>query len=112
VAFFEEIAPEEQRIWPERDSLNIVKGFIGSYANAILSVQKSRLQEFSNDILNLKDNQKSLTSFYKKYLVSRHNPFFWDYYDNMMAHAVVKDATKQSDRFEGSVIDLNRYINN
>jgi hypothetical protein len=76
-----------------------------------MNVPKERLQEFSKDILSLKDNQKSLAKFYKKYLVSRHNPKFWDYYDNMIAHATLVGATPLSDRFEGSVIDLNRYVN-
>ncbi|MGZ3771047.1 MAG: fatty acid cis/trans isomerase [Bdellovibrio sp.] len=111
VAFFEEIAPEKERLWPEKDSVNFVKGFIGSYANAIFSVPVKRLPEFIDDIQNLKSGTTNLKEFYKKFLVSRHNPEFWHYYDNMIYYAKQEGATAQSDKYEGSVIDLNRYIN-
>lgn len=111
VAFFEEIAPEKDRLWQSKDSINIVKGFIGSYANAIFSVDIGRLPEFSNDILDLKSGRITINEFYKKFLVSRHNPNFWKYFDNMSYYAKQEGVTPQSDKFEGSVIDLNRYIN-
>jgi hypothetical protein len=111
VAFFEEISAEADRLWPERDSVNFIKGFVGSYANAIFSVPMRRLPEFVNDISNLKDRTSSLGGFYKEFLVSRHNQNFWKYFDNMNYYARQEGVTPQSDRFEGSVIDLNRYIN-
>lgn len=123
VAFFEEIAPEKERLWPEKDSINIVKGFVGSYANAIFSVNIDRLPEFADNILNLrtiitaqdlinpKNRKLSLDAFYKKFLISRHNPNFWKYFDNMNSYAKQEGITPQSDKYEGSIIDLNRYIN-
>lgn len=111
VAFFEPIAAEKERLWQKKDSLNIVKGFVGSYANAIFRVNIDRLPEFANDILNLKSGKTSLSQFYKKFLVSRHNPNFWRYYDHMNFYAKQEGITPQADRFEGSIIDLNRYIN-
>lgn len=111
VAFFEEIAPEKERLWPEKDSVNMVRGFVGSYANALFSVSIDRLPEFSKDILDLRTDGISIKAFYKKYLVSRHNPNFWKYFDNMNNYAKREGITPQSDKFEGSVVDLNRYIN-
>ena len=110
VAFFEEIVPEKERVWPEKDSLNIVKGFIGSYANAILTVPVNRIPEFVSDILKL-GNDNTINKFYRKYLVSRFNPQFWTFYDNMTAATIKEGSTLQSDRFEGAIIDLNRYTN-
>ncbi|MGZ3774107.1 MAG: fatty acid cis/trans isomerase [Pseudobdellovibrionaceae bacterium] len=111
VAFFEEIAPEKDRLWPTRDSINFIKGFVGSYANAIFSVSINRLPEFAYDILNLQGSDMPLKIFYKKYLVSRHNQNFWKYYDHMNSFAKQNGITPQADKFEGSIIDLNRYIN-
>lgn len=111
VAFFEEIAPEKERLWPEKDSVNILKGFVGSYANAIFRVTIDRLPEFAQDVQNLKSGNLSLDIFYRKFLVSRHNPNFWKYYDHMNFYAKQVGITPQSDKFEGAIIDLNRYIN-
>jgi hypothetical protein len=110
VAFVDALVPDEEILRPEDDSVNVVKGFVGSYANAIFNVPISRVKEFSNDILKLK-NKETLTEFYKKYLVSRHNPNFWNYYDKMISQAKRDGITPVSDKHEGSVIDLNRYIN-
>lgn len=110
VAFFDEIVPESERLWLEKDSINILKGFVGSYANAIFSVPLNRLPEFSNAILDLKD-EASLKAFYKQFLVSRHNPEFWMYFDDMNYFAKQKGITPYSDPYEGSILDLNRYIN-
>ncbi|MGZ3746719.1 MAG: fatty acid cis/trans isomerase, partial [Pseudobdellovibrionaceae bacterium] len=93
VAFFEEIASETDRLWPERDSINFIKGFIGSYANAIFRVPLHRLPEFVKDISELKDAGPSLDGFYKKFLVSRHNPDFWKYYDNLNFYAKQEGIT-------------------
>ncbi len=111
VAFFEQIAPERDRLWPERDSVNFVKGFVGSYANAIYSVPLKRLPEFVGDINSLRDTLASFQKLNKKFLVSRHNPNFWKYFDNMSYFSKQQGITAQSDKFEGSLTDLNRYIN-
>lgn len=111
VAFFEQIAPEKDRLWPELDSVNFVKGFIGSYANAIYSVPVKRLPEFVEAISSLRDNGPTLQKLQRNFLVSRHNPNFWKYFDNMNYYAKQQGITPQSDKYEGSVTDLNRYIN-
>lgn len=110
VAFVDKISPETGRLQPEQDSLNIIDGFIGSYANAIFSVPLSRLSEFAKDILELRDKD-SVKNLYLKFLVSRHNPNFWKYFDNMNYFAKQEGITPYSDRFEGATTDLNRYIN-
>lgn len=110
VAFFDDIAPESTRLWPEKDTLNILPGFIGSYANAIFSVELNKVDDFTHRILALK-NEGNLQQLYDLYLVSRHNKDFWKYWDDLLNQTKSVSSTVFADPYEGSSIDLNRYTN-
>lgn len=111
VSFLEMLVPEKEKLWPEMDSVNFVRGFVGSYANAIYSVPVKRFPEFILAVFSLRDNGPTFQALNKNFLVSRHNPNFWKYFDNMNYYAKQQGITPYSDKYEGAVTDLNRYIN-
>ena len=95
---------EKLRREPEKDTLTIVPGFLGSYPNMFFGVQQLQLEKF---IEQLKHSQTSADSdlFYGLYGIRRTNPEIWQYYDwfNEKYHAGQPENS--------GLFDMNRYEN-
>ncbi len=95
---------ENLRREPEKDTLTVVPGFLGSYPNMFFGVQQAQLAGF---IEHLKHSQTSTDAdlFYGLYGIRRTNPEIWQYYDwfNKKYH----DEQPEN----SGLFDMNRYEN-
>jgi len=93
---------EAKYLNPEKDKVDFIEGFVGSYPNYFFEVDLKDLPDF----LNLLDtytvtpeNMKKLD----KYGVNRAEDNFWDVYDWF------QNAFDESDITNSGLVDLNRY---
>jgi hypothetical protein len=95
---------ENLRREPDKDTLTVVPGFLGSYPNIFFSVSQQQLAGF---IEQLKHSQSSANAdqFYSLYGIRRTNPEIWQHYDwfNKKYH----DEHPEN----WGIFDLNRYEN-
>ena len=95
---------EDQRIRPENDTLSVIPGAASSYANLIIWLEESKLEEFIKSL----EKSKSATSVWKtlkEYGLSRSDKNFWQKYNE------VSRLTKNPETTERGYLDLNRYLN-
>jgi len=94
---------EESRLDSSKDTVNYIKGFVGSYPNMYVEAKQDDLSEFFNLIKNYQDtpsdNKKIL-----KYVINRANPKFWDSFDWF------NGEFKKQDSLNYGLMDLNRYL--
>ncbi|MDP3875444.1 MAG: fatty acid cis/trans isomerase [Methylobacter sp.] len=95
---------ENLRREPEKDTLTVVSGFLGSYPNMFFGVTEAQLPAF---IEQLKHSQSTADSdlFYSTYGIRRSNPEIWDYYDWFNQ----KYQYEQPESW--GLFDMNRYEN-
>ena len=95
---------ENLRREPEKDTLTVVPGFLGSYPNMFFGVQPQQLAGF---IEQLKHSQTSADAdlFYSLYGIRRTNPEIWQYYDWFNK----KHLDGQPEN--AGLFDMNRYEN-
>ncbi|MFI3184465.1 MAG: fatty acid cis/trans isomerase [Methylococcaceae bacterium] len=95
---------ENLRREPEKDTLTVVPGFLGSYPNIFFGVQQQQLSGF---IEQLKHSSTSDDAdfFYSLYGIRRTNPEIWQYYDFFN-----KKYLEQQPEDSG-LFDMNRYEN-
>ncbi|CAA9891257.1 Fatty acid cis/trans isomerase [Candidatus Methylobacter favarea] len=95
---------ENLRREPEQDTLTVVPGFLGSYPNIFLAVQKEQLAPFIEQLQHAKTNA-DLDKFYSQYGIRRTNPEIWQYYDwfNKKYHAEQPE--------NAGLFDMNLYEN-
>lgn len=94
---------ESLRREPEKDTLTIMKGSIGSYPNFFFVVDGAELASFTHDLQAVRSEEGWL-SFIDRYGVRRSDLDFWktaDFFQNA--------AIDQHPR-EGGLLDLNRYV--
>ena len=87
---------------PEKDTIDFVKGYIGSYPNVFSTVEYKDLPDFFDMLKNF-DGSPTYKMKIKKYFVGRNDPAFWETFDWFQ-----KDFEK-SDPIESGLFDLNRY---
>jgi hypothetical protein len=95
---------ESLRREPEQDTLTVVPGFLGSYPNIFLAVQKDHLAEFIEQLQHAKTDT-DLDKFYSQYSIRRTNPEIWQYYDWFNK----KYRSEQPE--SAGLFDMNRYEN-
>ncbi|MDP1709727.1 MAG: fatty acid cis/trans isomerase, partial [Candidatus Komeilibacteria bacterium] len=95
---------ENLRREPEKDTLTVVPGFLGSYPNMFFGVAEAQLATF---IEQLKISRSTTDSdlFYSRYGIRRTNPEIWDYYDWFNR----KYQQEQPENW--GLFDMNRYEN-
>lgn len=98
------IFAENLRHEPEKDTLTVVPGFIGSYPNQFFAVPKQQLPEFVG-YLSHTHSDAELDLFFGKYAVRRTDPKIWPYYDWFN-----KKHQEQSPESAG-LFDISRYVN-
>ena len=93
---------EEKNLNPELDSIDFIKGFIGSYPNYFFDVKLKELPEFLKMMnhFNLKEN--GLEEL-KKFGVNRADDNFWDYFDWFQKRFFEEQP------IQAGLFDLNRY---
>ena len=93
---------EEDRLKPEKDSLDILPGTYGSYPNVFFEVNEVDVPDFFDMLMNYKEEDK-YTNKIRKYAISRSNKKFWDYFD------AFQEAFYKRDPLNAGLYDLNRY---
>lgn len=93
---------ESKRRNPEKDSLSIFPGFVGSYPNYFLYVNFDKLDSFVQDAKAIK-NKDDFRSFQKKWGVSRKDPAIWDHFDWFNRKSILLKP------LDSGVFDLTRY---
>ncbi len=93
---------ESLRREPEKDTLTILPGQIGSYPNFFFVVDDETLRAFVNDLAAIRDNDDWL-AFVTAYGVRRSSPIFWETAD------FFQDAMIRQHPSEAGLLDLNRY---
>lgn len=96
---------ESDRLRPEKDTINLFKGYVGSYPNYFFTVKEENLREFLVDIVNINLWRGSYINFVNKYGVNRMRSDFWEHYD------FFNENFKQNYPLEAGILDLNRYKN-
>lgn len=93
---------EESRLNPTKDDIDFVEGFIGSYPNIFIVVRQNELPDFFDLIQNYEDTPFYKNKF-KKYIINRANPNFWETYDYF------NKEFENSNPLEYGIFDLNKY---
>ena len=87
---------------PKKDTINFVKGYVGSYPNLFASLSYKDLPEFF-DMLHNFDGSAEYQLKFKKFFISRDDPKFWETFDWF------QDDFNKSDPIHAGLLDLNRY---
>jgi len=93
---------EHNRLNPDKDTIDFIKGSVGSYPNMFAVVDYTELPDFFDLMQNFDFTEKYLGKI-KKYLVSRDDKKFWETYDWF------QDNFNKSNPTEAGLYDLNRY---
>ncbi len=95
---------ETARLDSSKDTIDFIKGFVGSYPNYFIEVDVKDASEFFNLLENYKDNKEYYQKF-SKFGIIRSNPLFWEKYDYFQKRFI-------KDNKENGLFDLNRYYFN
>jgi len=98
------IFAESLRREPEKDTLTVVPGFLGSYPNVFFGVQQQQLETFIEQ-LKTSQNDADTDKFYSQYGIRRNNPEIWQYYD--WFNQKYRDEQPET----AGLFDMNRYEN-
>jgi hypothetical protein len=94
---------ESLRREPEKDTLTIMRGQIGSYPNFFFVVDALRLKDFVRDLTAVR-SEKDWRAFAAAYGVRRSSPIFWETAD------FFQDEMTRQHPSEAGLLDLNRYV--
>lgn len=93
---------EVNRLDPGKDTLDFIKGSVGSYPNMFFDVKEEELPDFFDMLKNFQDDDAYLNKL-KKYAISRSDKSFWEYYDWF------QERFDKEDPLNAGLYDLNRY---
>jgi hypothetical protein len=96
---------EQARMVPAEDRLTVLRGFVGSYPNAIFSVSEAELPAFVETVSAM-HAPESYDLLFARFGVSRTSPKFWPVLDS--AH----QAFARDTPLESGLFDLNRLDKN
>lgn len=95
---------EENNRVPENDSLTLVRGVLGSYPAAYLSLKETEIPELVERLRTL-DGEESYVQLLDRFAVRRSSPDFWSFSDK------VHQWYKQDQPVEAGLLDYNRFEN-
>ena len=95
---------ESLRRVPEKDTLTVIPGFLGSYPNFFFAMDKERLGDFV-DALKQAQTQETIDAFYERFGVRRSNPEIWRHVDWF------NEQHRKQNGLRAGLFDLNRYQN-
>lgn len=87
---------------PSKDTIDFVKGSIGSYVNVFVELKADELPDFLQLIKNFNDSEEHHQRA-NEYFISRSDPDFWQSYDWFQAHF------NNAEVINAGLYDLNRY---
>jgi len=93
---------EKNTLDPAKDTIDFLRGSIGSYPNYFLEVDADDVPDFFDMLQNF-DGSREYIAKLEKYGVNRSNPRFWEAYDWFQAKMFEEKP------IEGGLYDLNRY---
>jgi len=98
------IFAENLRREPEKDTLTVVPGFIGSYPNQFFAVPKQQLATFIEHLQHTQTDAE-LNLFFGQYAIRRTNPNIWQTYDWF------NKKYRQQNPESAGLFDISRYQN-
>jgi len=93
---------EQKRLDSSKDTIDIVRGSVGSYPNVFAVVDFKDLPDFYDLMANFEMSEGDEERF-RKYFVSRSDENFWETFDWFQEHF------NRSDPLHSGLYDLNRY---
>ena len=93
---------EEDTLNSQKDTIDFIPGFIGSYPNAFVVVHYQDLHNFF-DIIKKFDGSGAYIKKFEKYYIQRSDKDFWKYYDWF------QDRFDKEEPITSGLFDLNRY---
>lgn len=94
---------EESRLNHDKDTIDFIEGFVGSYPNIFLEVEQKDLPKFFHLIKEFKNTPKEQLAF-REFTINRANEKFWQKYDWF------DKRFKKQDPLQYGIFDLNRYF--
>lgn len=95
---------ESLRYQPEKDSLTIFPGIIGSYPNFMFSINAEEMTSFTNRLLAIEEVDE-FDSLAQRWGIRRTHPDFWS-----ILHSITAWQAERQPR-EAGIFDVNRYEN-
>ncbi len=95
---------EDNNRQPENDTLTLVRGVLGSYPAAYLSLKETEIPELV-ERLKVLDGEESYVQLLDRFGVRRSSPDFWSFSDK------VHEWYKQDQPIEFGLLDYNRFEN-
>ena len=99
-----EIFGEADRRLPQEDAVLISYGLIGAYPSALLRVDRKRLQDFAEQVQELR-SEKDYAYLLDQFGVRRTDPLFWQYSDRLHQWYLTHNP------IDGGILDYNRLEN-
>lgn len=93
------------RLDKSRDTIHVVKGFLGSYPNIYFDVPFRKAPLFFRMLLKSKGKHKGFMKFFATFGVRRSDARLWEMTD------FFDDRFKQDFPIQAGIFDLNRYLN-
>ena len=93
---------EEDSLNSNLDTIDVIKGSVGSYPNVFAIVNYKDLPDFFDVIKNFEDNDEYIKKL-SKYWIQRGDKNFWKTYDWF------QNDFNQEQKSEAGLYDLNRY---
>lgn len=95
---------ESLRYQPEKDSLTIFPGLLGSYPNFLFSLPAQEVPAFVAALERV-DDAGALEAMVVRWGIRRSHPAFWEYFHDLSAYL------REHEPREAGVLDMNRYQN-
>lgn len=93
---------EKARLDSQKDTINFIEGFVGSYPNIFIHVNQDDLYDFFTLLKDYDDSENHKNKLLK-FSINRANPNFWKSYDWF------NKKFKEQDSLNYGIFDLNRY---
>jgi hypothetical protein len=94
---------EKLNLDPEKDSVDFIRGFVGSYPNYFFMVDVADLPDFF-EVLDNYDGTAQYIDRLSKYGINRADSNFWEVFDWF------QEKFYETEKQNGGLIDLNRYF--
>ncbi len=99
------ITGDDDRLDNRKDTVHVVKGFLGSYPNVYFDVPFKEAPRFFRMFLNPKGKKEGFRKFFARYGVRRADLRLWEMSD------FFHDRFQRDFPLEAGIFDLNRYLN-
>ena len=95
---------ESLRYQPEKDTLTVYPGLLGSYPNFLFSLSAQEVPAFVA-ALEQAGSAEAFADIASRWGIRRSHPAFWDYFHDLSAYL------REQEPREAGVLDMNRYRN-